>query len=75
MAVGNDFSALDAEAQLWQVSKPLLCKMLFLETCHLGSVPEVFKRKAKKLAHFMEDFVFESEGEEKHGISVGFKEI
>lgn len=58
MATGNNFTTLDAKAQFWQVSKLLLCKMLFLETCHLGSVPEVFKRKAMKLAHFTEDTVF-----------------
>lgn len=53
MAVGSYFSILHAEASFWQIPKVLLCKMLFLEMCHLGPVPEVFKRKTKKFAHFI----------------------
>lgn len=58
MPVGNYFSALDAKTQFWQVSKLLLCEALFMKNCHLGSAPERFKRKAKKLAYYMEDTVF-----------------
>lgn len=75
MAVGSYFSVPHAEASFWQISKVRLCKMLFLEMCHLGPVPEVFKRKRKKCAHFIWRILCFSLKGDWNGIGMGFEEM